>query len=75
MIDVRRSILEGLISRADRNFGKLLYKAFLLGARFDAYKDGFNPDIWDQAARQTGIDISEYLITKQDNFPWSHIKI
>ena len=70
-----KSILEAVISRADREFSSLLYEAYMLGARFDAYRERFRRHVWDEAFRRTGFNSDEYLYKSTDNFPWSHINV
>ena len=70
-----KSILESAISRADRGFSSLLYEAYMLGARFDAYGECFNKDVWNEALKRAGFNLNEYLSESTDNFPWSHIHI
>jgi len=70
-----KSMLEAVISRADRRFSSLLYEAYILGAHFDAYGERFNRYAWDEAFERTGFDINEYLSKDTDNFSWSHIHI
>jgi len=70
-----KSILEAAISRADRGFSSLLYEAYMLGARFDAYGECFNKDVWNEALKRAGFNLSEYLSKSTGNFPWSHIHI
>ncbi len=39
--------LEGLLSRSDHRVGEYILKAFRMGARFDAWDDGYRPDVWE----------------------------
>ena len=70
-----KSILEAVISRADREFSSLLYEAYTLGACFDAYRERLNRYAWDEAFKRKNFDTDEYLSNNTDNFPWSHIHI
>jgi len=70
----KRSILEGLISRADRSFSKVIYEAFLLGVRFDSYRERFNFKVWDHVLKRYDIDTG-HCLDGRDNFSWSHIQV
>jgi len=43
----KKSILEGLIAKGGRPLSKTIFKAFEKGAKFDAYKEHFNPEFWE----------------------------
>jgi len=51
----------------------VVYKAYLLGARFDGYREFFNWKIWEQAFEEEKIDYHQYLEEKKQPFFWSHI--
>ena len=70
------STLEALFSRGDRNMSQVLFDAWKLGARFDAWSESFNPKIWDEAITHCGLDKSLYLSGRKDRevLPWSFIK-
>ncbi|MFH1503922.1 MAG: TIGR03960 family B12-binding radical SAM protein [Candidatus Omnitrophota bacterium] len=68
-----KSILEAVISRADRKFSAVIYRAFIKGAKFDAHAEHFCWDTWKQAMEEEGIDYRFYLDAKTDNYPWSFI--
>ncbi|NOZ93058.1 MAG: TIGR03960 family B12-binding radical SAM protein [Dictyoglomi bacterium] len=53
------SIVEGVLSRGDRRLGDVIYKAYKLGARLDAWDEHFNEDAWREAF--SDIDIEAYL--------------
>ncbi|MCM8823801.1 MAG: hypothetical protein NC822_03895, partial [Candidatus Omnitrophica bacterium] len=71
----KRSILEAIISRADRNLCKVLLRAFNLGAYFDSYPEKFNYRIWERAFVEENVDKYMYLENSRDNFSWSYISI
>ncbi|MCM8773172.1 MAG: TIGR03960 family B12-binding radical SAM protein [Candidatus Omnitrophica bacterium] len=71
----KRSVLEAIISRADRNLCKVILRAFNLGACFDSYPEKFNYRIWERAFIEENIDKYIYLNNKRDNFSWSYISI
>lgn len=43
----KNSIIEGRIAKGDRNFAKVIYRAFEKGAKFDAYKEHFDYRFWE----------------------------
>lgn len=73
--DPDMSFLEGVFSRGDRNLAKLIETAWKLGARLDGWSDHFRMEIWQQAADQCGIDLSDYLRLRgiEEVLPWQHL--
>jgi radical SAM-linked protein len=78
------SLLEGVISRGDRNLCNVIERAWRMGCRFDGWSDHFDLEKWMEAFRLEGIDISTYLqefpIREFDKpgaplvqLPWDHI--
>lgn len=78
------SLLEGIISRGDRNLCKVIERAWRMGCRFDGWSDHFDYHKWMEAFRLEGIDIEPYLqefpIREFDKpgaplvqLPWDHI--
>jgi radical SAM family uncharacterized protein/radical SAM-linked protein len=55
------SMLEGIISRGDRNLCKVVERAWTMGCRFDGWSDHFDYAKWMEAFRLEGIDIEPYL--------------
>ncbi len=74
MSNTKKSLLEGIISRADRKFSSVIYRAFLKGALFDGSNETFSWKIWEESMLEEGIDYTQYLDYKTKNFPWSFIK-
>ncbi|MBN1830888.1 MAG: TIGR03960 family B12-binding radical SAM protein [Deltaproteobacteria bacterium] len=71
------SWLEGVFSRGDRRLSKTLIEAWRLGARFDAWGEHFNMDIWKQAFALSNLDPDFYLYRPRSTdevLPWEHIK-
>jgi radical SAM family uncharacterized protein len=58
--DPRETMLEAWLSRGDRKMGRVIHKAWELGARFDAWKEHPSFDIWMKAFESTGIDSEFY---------------
>lgn len=74
--DTETSILETVFARGDRRTGRVLLRAHELGAGFDAWSEGFNAQIWNQAFEETGIDKAFYCHRKRDFsevMPWDVI--
>ena len=72
------SLLEGLIARGDRRIGAVIESAWRKGARFDAWKDHFDPRLWDEAVQESGIDRSAIAHSEYDptdELPWDQITI
>src|SRR4030095_9654104 len=78
------SLLEGVISRGDRNLCKGIERAWLMGCRCDGWSDHFDYQKWMEAFSLEGIDIQPYLqefpIREFDKpgaplvqLPWDHI--
>ena len=68
-------ILEGVFGRGDRRLGKVIYRAFELGARLDGWSEWFDAEIWNRAFRETGIDPGFYRrkLDESAPLPWDHI--
>ena len=76
--DVKLSFLEGVVARGDRKISKVLYRAWQLGCKFDAWNDLFQYDKWMQAFEDTGIDPAFYANRKRNYdeiLPWDHISV
>jgi len=71
------TFLEGLVSRADRRAGDLIEAAWRRGARFDAWDEHRNLDIWMDALAETGLDAAELLGERalDERLPWDNIDI
>ncbi len=69
------SYLEGVFARGDRRLAKVLEAAWKLGAKFDAWTEHFNFEIWKKAFKETGIDSDFYLRKRgfEEVLPWEHI--
>ncbi|MFH1776803.1 MAG: TIGR03960 family B12-binding radical SAM protein [Candidatus Omnitrophota bacterium] len=70
-----QSIIEAVISRGDRKIARVLETAFKLGAKFDAWDDYFNYDLWHKSFQKNNISISKYLDKKElkQPLPWEHM--
>ncbi len=74
--DTRISQLEAALSRGDRKLGKVIYHAWKLGSKFDAWTEQFNYDNWTRAFAEVGLDPGFYARRERsmdELLPWSHI--
>ena len=73
--DTRLSVLEGVFSRGGRHLSHTLQRAFELGCRFDGWSDQCRFDLWEQAFRETNIDVKQELRRRHldEPLPWDHL--
>jgi len=78
------SLLEGIISRGDRDLCRVIERAWRMGCRFDGWTEWFDFAKWMEAFRLEGVDVSPYLAefpvkdftsprASLINLPWDHI--
>jgi len=70
------TLLEAWLSRGDRRLGKVIEKAWQLGAKFDAWDEGFIKEYWYAAFQECGVDPHFYTNREREldeTFPWDHI--
>jgi radical SAM superfamily enzyme YgiQ (UPF0313 family) len=74
--DTRVSLLEAVISRGDRKIGKVIHRAWRMGAVFDGWSECFNFEIWQKAMQEEDIDPDWYARRERpldEPLPWAHI--
>ena len=74
--DPETSILEGAFARGDRRLSNVIVSAFKAGAKFDGWREYFNPGIWSKAFQEHGFNIEEFAIRErafEEALPWDHI--
>lgn len=79
--NAKLSRLETIMARGDRRLGRVIERAWRMGARFDGWDERFNYDLWMEAMRLEGIDPDETLgelpVKAADGsfaqLPWDHI--
>ena len=74
--DTRVSLLEAVISRGDRRIGKVIHRAWQMGAVFDGWSECFNFELWQKAMQEEGIDPAFYarrVRPLDEPLPWAHI--
>jgi len=73
-----QSLLEAVLSRGDRRLGRVIYRAWRSGARFDAWGEVSDRSLWRAALAEEELDPSFYAHRWRDafeTFPWSHIDV
>jgi hypothetical protein len=68
--------LEAALSRGDRRLGKVIYRAWQMGAVFDAWDELFKYELWQKAFEEVGLDIKFYAQRERSQdelLPWAHI--
>ncbi len=73
--DMKKSYLEGFLSRGDEKTGDLIELAWKGGAKLDDYKDNFN--IWKKAIESLNMSEDEYLKARdiEEELPWDMVEI
>jgi radical SAM family uncharacterized protein len=72
------SLLEAALSRGDRRLGKVIYRAWQMGAVFDAWDELFKYELWQKSFTEAGLDIKFYAQRERSQdelLPWSHIDV
>jgi radical SAM family uncharacterized protein len=70
--------LEALLSRGDRRLGRVIHRAWQLGAKFDAWGEHFKPEAWWTAMEEAGLHADFYTLRPRlidERFPWDHIDV
>jgi radical SAM superfamily enzyme YgiQ (UPF0313 family) len=70
--------LEAILSRGDRRLGAVIQRAWQMGARFDAWSERFQPELWRGALAKEGLDTAGYTTrerTQDEVFPWDIIDV
>ena len=76
--DPETTMFEAWSARGDRRQSPVIYRAWQLGAKFDAWQDHFNQKAWLQAFEENNLDPNFYMHRKRlldEVFPWDHIDI
>jgi len=74
--DPKETMMEAWLSRGDRKMAEVIETAWKNGAKFDAWQDFKNYDIWMQAFTENDLDPYFYVHRERDLkeiFPWEHI--
>ncbi|HEX2908248.1 MAG TPA: TIGR03960 family B12-binding radical SAM protein [Phototrophicaceae bacterium] len=73
---IEASEFEGFLSRGDRRLGRVIYRAWEMGAKFDAWDSEHRHELWLQAFEEAGLTPWFYNHRPRDLdevFPWDHI--
>lgn len=76
--DYENSLIEAWLSRGDRRLSDVIEQAWKNGAKFDAWHECFDVNIWLQAFEKIGIDPDFYTQRQRgidEVLPWDHINI
>jgi radical SAM-linked protein len=69
------SWVESLLARGDRRLAKVLERVYRAGARFEAWGDRFDPDLWIKALAEENLAEELFLTpyTEDENLPYQHL--
>jgi radical SAM superfamily enzyme YgiQ (UPF0313 family) len=70
------TMLEAVLSRGDRRTSEVVYKAWQKGAKFDAWHEHFDYQVWLEAFAEIGLDPAYFTHRERlidEPFPWEHI--
>ena len=76
--DPRTTLLEAALSRGDRRLGQVIYRAWQLRAKFDAWNELFDEGLWWRAFTEAGLDPNFYARRERpldEVLPWDHIDL
>ncbi len=76
--DVETSMLEGVFSRGDRRVADAIELAWRRGARFDSWREQFQPQRWHEVLADVGLDVEPILhrpYALEASLPWDHVAI
>ena len=75
--DVETSMLEGALSRGDARTARVIERAWRAGARFDAWSELYNQQVWMDAFEAEGTTLDGEATREFGDFdalPWDHIQ-
>lgn len=76
--DYEKSLLEAWLSRGDRRLSDVIEEAWKNGAKFDAWHECYDINIWRNAFDKIHIDPDFYTLRERSSeeiLPWEHIHI
>lgn len=75
--DPAESVLEAALARADAGMGQVILEAYRRGARFDGWKDHFEPGIWREAFAACKMDMAAALRGRAwgEPTPWDYADV
>ncbi|OQY33687.1 MAG: hypothetical protein B6241_07215 [Spirochaetaceae bacterium 4572_59] len=72
------SFIEGILSRGDKRAGDLFEKAYRAGARFDAWDEHHDKDLWRKVIEEADWDVETETCrakSKEEALPWDNISL
>jgi len=75
--DPKDTVMEAWLSRGDRRLSNVIETAWRKGAKFDAWQDFRNYEIWMEAFSEAHLDPDFYVHRERnldETFPWDHIQ-
>ena len=75
--NLRQSVIEACMSRADRRVSQVIHTAWTRGAKMDGWSEFFDFSIWESSFRDHGLDIYDYAsrtFSFEDKLPWDYVK-
>ncbi len=72
------TVLEAALARGDRRLSEVIYAAWKKGCKLDGWNEYYRFDLWQEAFRECGIDMSFYVNRRREYdeiMPWSHMDI
>jgi radical SAM superfamily enzyme YgiQ (UPF0313 family) len=75
--DPETSMLEGAISRGSRTTAKVIERAWRAGARFDAWNEIYDEQVWLDAFAAEGLTLdgeAERAFDEFEPLPWDHVR-
>jgi radical SAM family uncharacterized protein len=76
--DPLESIYEGFLTRGDRRVAAVVERAWRQGAKFDAWYEHFDMELWREAFAAEGLETAFYTHRRRrldEVFPWEHIDV
>jgi radical SAM family uncharacterized protein len=76
--DPLESVYEGFLTRGDRRVAAVVERAWRQGAKFDAWYEHFDMDLWRAAFAAEGLEMAFYTHRRRgldEVFPWEHIDV
>jgi radical SAM family uncharacterized protein len=76
--DIETSLLEGVLTRGDRRLAPALVEAWRRGARLDAWREHFQPQLWWGVFRDLNVDVESITHRHRpvdEVLPWDHILV
>lgn len=73
--DPKTSIIEAIVSRGDQRLSGLFEHLFRRGVKLEAWREFFQPHLYDEWFEKQGFSMDEYLSAKtaSENLPWDKI--